>query len=595
MCGISALYRYTTIDNEDISKLRLMNEEMNYRGPDENGVWSDEKCGMAHTRLSIIGLENGIQPIFNEDNTVIIICNGEIYNYIELREQLIQKGHTFYTDSDTEVIVHLYEDYGLLCVDYLRGMFAFCLWDKKLGQLVAVRDRIGEKSLYFSEIPSGVIFSTELKAILKYFIKQPDLNLGSLLESVEYSYPQSLNKTFVEQINRVEPGQYIVVNKYGIKKKIYWKINNVKQNSLPFDEIVKTTQGLIRESVKLNLRSDVPVAVLLSSGIDSSAIAAFAKETMPNVETITIGYKGMSKYELDERELAKRFAKDINLPWNEVEIDAKDYLEAFEEYSSFIDEPVCDIAAIAQWCLYKKAKELGFKVLISGNGADEIFYGYDQHNATGEKLILAQLHRKLLPANSLKEKRNIIKFIVSNWQFLAKAQFSKALETDVLPDYFKEHFEKFVNSEYEDKSINGYIASNKAKGDLNGIDQIYSTLFKTWLPGNCLYLSDRLGMGTSIEIRSPFVDYKLVEYISSLPLEMKYRSNTSKFLLKKSLEGVLPEYIINRPKKGFAQPIALVDTIIDNYKNKYFKGQYKYYNSILTDRIISKLFAENLQ
>ena len=308
MCGISAVYKFTNITDTDKHKLEAMNEEMHYRGPDDRGVWFDEKCGMAQVRLSIIGLERGKQPLFNEDKSLVLVCNGEIYNYIEIKKDLLQKGHVFNSDSDSETILHLYEEYGVQCLSHLRGMFAFCLWDSKRKQFFAARDRIGEKTLYYAQVPCGVVFSTELKAILKYYIDNPQVNLQQLAEPIRYTSPISKKETYIEQIKRLEPGQYMLVDDPGIAQHHYWKRDLSDRFSGSFEEAKAETLRIMRESVDISLRSDVPIAVMLSGGIDSSAIAALAKETGREVHTITAGYKG--QHDCDERDVARRFAKE---------------------------------------------------------------------------------------------------------------------------------------------------------------------------------------------------------------------------------------------------------------------------------------------
>ena len=359
-------------------------------GPDDSGIWNDEKCGLAQRRLSIIGLEKGKQPLFNENKSLVLICNGEIYNYPELKNDLTSKGHIFESDSDSEAILHLYEEYGFKSLDYLRGMFVFCLWDSNKNRLFVARDRIGEKPLYYSQIPNGVVFSSELKAILKNYIKNPQLNIDELALTIRYSTPISKKDTFIDQIKRVEPGQYIIVSMDGIQKFYYWKRNLITTFIGSFDEAKQETLRLIRESVDINLRSDVPIAVLLSGGIDSSTIAAIAKETGREIHTITAGYKG--NHYCDEREAAKRFAHEKGLIYHEIELNESDYLDCFEEFTQYIDEPICDAASIAQWALYKKTRELGFKVLVGGMGGDELFYGYPYWNKLGESLSIHNKH-----------------------------------------------------------------------------------------------------------------------------------------------------------------------------------------------------------
>ncbi|MBQ9591393.1 MAG: asparagine synthase (glutamine-hydrolyzing), partial [Paludibacteraceae bacterium] len=339
MCGISAIYRFTKVTDHDKDALHKMNEEMAYRGPDGSGVWCDETCGMAHTRLSIIGLDNGSQPLFNADGSIVLICNGEIYNYIELRKELEDKGYVFKTDSDSETIIYAYEEYGEKCLEHFRGMFAFVLYDKRRKRLFAARDRVGEKTLYFAQIQTGVVFSTELKAILKYYIDKPQINAHALAESIRFNYPFELRQTYVDQIKRLEAGEYAIVDEHGLELHKYWDRYNHPLFEGTRDEAEKEIVRLMRESVGLCLRSDVPVAVLLSGGIDSSAVAAMAQETGKEIHVISAGYKG--QFGCDERVVAKRFAKEKGLIYHEVELDANDFQNIFDEYLPRIDEPVC--------------------------------------------------------------------------------------------------------------------------------------------------------------------------------------------------------------------------------------------------------------
>ena len=588
MCGISAIYRYTSIKAEDKQKLALMNQEMWYRGPDDNGVWSDNYCGLAHTRLSIIGLSNGQQPIFNENRSMVLICNGEIYNYIEIKEDLIKKGHEFCTDTDSEVIIHLYEEYATDCLKYLRGMFSFCLWDSNKNQLFAARDRVGEKHLYYSEIPGGVVFSSELKTILKHYINEPQISRKIINEQIRFSFPMDKKNTFIQQIKRIEQGEFIVVNCNGLKSEKYWSKPLSVSTQESEETVIQNIKDLLFESVRISLRSDVPIAVLLSGGIDSSAIAAIAKELGHEVHAITVGYKG--RYDCDERSISKRFAKEKGLIWHEIELEEKDYPSYFEEYSKYVDEPVCDVAAIAQWGIYKKAKELGFKVLLSGNGGDELFFGYPYYNRIGEYLQTAQLHRGMYPLLKLSDKFRLLKFLIANRNYLLKADYYRPFSNKMFVPHFYDDYNLFINggqlNNFDYPSI-----ESKNLDYLNGLDFLYNIKFSTWLPANCLYLADRLGMGNSIEVRSPLIDYKLVEYVSQLPLSYRYKADSPKYLLKKVLTKLVPDYILFGQKRGFTPPKSFVDEIVKQHNYKYLKSNYKYFNSVFTDKIISQFFS----
>ena len=596
MCGISALFRYTQIIDSDKEKLALMNEEMHYRGPNENGVWTDDTCGLAHTRLSIIGLENGKQPLFNEDKSLVLICNGEIYNYIELRNELVAKGHCFASDSDSEVILHLFEEYGVKCLDYLRGMFAFCLWNTINNQLFTARDRIGEKTLYYSQIPSGVVFCTELKPILKYYLDKVQLDKHALAESIRYNFPIDLKNTYIDQIKRLQAGEYALVDEKGMEIHKYWRREISSTFTGTEQEAKAEILRLMRESVDLCLRSEVPIAVLLSGGIDSSAIAALAKESGREVHVITAGYKG--QHGCDEREVAKRFAQERGLIYHEVELDASDFQDVFLEYSKYIDEPVCDVSSMSQWALYKKAKAMGFTVLLGGLGGDELFYGYPAWNTTAESLRLKHQHQSFFPWKGMKKKKDFFVFFLKNWRYILLAGYPYVINDKTNVDWTYDDYIAFASKasldyngelfSFENIDVHHSYQDGKCE-----IDQLYSDTFNTFMTTQCLYLADRLGMGNSVEIRSPLIDYKLVEFVSSLPLTMKYKLSSPKFFLKEVLEGIVPDYILNAQKRGFTPPITFIQDLVGNYKYQFLESDFKFFNSVLADKILTQNLIKN--
>ena len=590
MCGISAIFSFTQILDSDKAKLAFMNQEMYYRGPDENGVWTDDKCGLAHTRLSIIGLENGKQPLFNEDKSLILVCNGEIYNYIELKQTLIDKGHIFNSDSDSETILHLYEEYGEKCLEHLRGMFAFCLWNSVTKKLFVARDRIGEKTIYFAQLQTGIVFCTELKAILKHYLNKVQINEHALAESIRYNYPIDLRNTYIEQIKRVQAGEYAVVDEDGLEIHRYWKRDLNPNFHGTIEQAKEEILRLMRESVNICLRSDVPVAVLLSGGIDSSAIAAMAKETGREVHVITAGYKG--QHDCDERQVAKRFAAEKGLIYHEIELDSADFQDIFWEYSQYIDEPVCDISSMSQWALYKKAKAMGFTVLLGGLGGDELFYGYSESNQFAESLKIKHQHQNLFPWKGMKKKKDFLKFILNHWKYVLYAGYPNKINDKATVDWTYDDYMNFAETaklnflgeliSFKDIDVHCSYEDGKCE-----IDQVYKSIFDTFMTTLCLYLADRQGMGNSVEIRSPLIDYKLVEFISGLPLEMKYNSSNPKSLLKEVLKDIVPDYILSAQKRGFTPPIAFINELVEKYDYRLLKSDTKFFNSVLADRLLS--------
>lgn len=590
MCGITALYRFTNVSEEDKHRLVLMNQEMAYRGPDGEGYWNDSTCALAHKRLSIIGLDNGAQPISNLDGSLILVCNGEIYNYKELKQQLSLQGFSFHTESDSEPILYLYELYGTDCLQYLRGMFAFCLYDIKHKRLFAARDRVGEKFLYYSQLPTGIVFSTELKAILKYYVDKPHINAHALAEAIRFNYPIDSRQTFVEQVKRIEAGQYAIVDESGVSLHSYWQRRHFPVFEGTPSEAKDRLLHLMRESVTNCLQSEVPVAVLLSSGIDSSAIAAIAKESGQEIHVITAGYKG--SFSQDERSTAKRFAFEKGLTYHEIELDVVDFQSLFEEYIQYIDEPISDVSAMSQYALYKKAKELGFTVLLSGIGGDELFYGYPWQNKLAESIRLHREHMSLFPWKG--KKKQFIRYIARNWKNVLYAGYPTVKLDDSPPvawtykDY--QEFSKTASLMIYGESISfkdidvHYSFSSEAS-----LDDIYDFTFDKFMRHLCLYLADRLGMANAIEIRSPLLDYKLVEFVSSLPTEMKFKDQLPKSFYKYCLRGVVPDYILEGKKRGFEPPWSFINKMNNNYHYKRIQGESVFYNSMLADSLLTTL------
>ncbi len=595
MCGISAVYRYTHTTEQDVQRIKAMNNAMRYRGPDDEGVWHDEHYVAGQVRLSIIGIEKGKQPLFNEDRSLVLICNGEIYNYVELKRQLIEKGHRFMSESDSETIIHLYEEYGADCLQYIRGMFAFCLYDTKTQEVFAARDRIGEKTLYYAEIPCGVVFSTELKAILQQYIEQPQVDIQQLASPIRYTAPIDNEKTYIRQIKRLGNGEYLLVNANGSRCYRYWDRHILRNNVLTdisFAEAKQKTEALLRESVELCLRSDVPVAVMLSGGIDSSLVAKFAKDSGHEVHTITAGYKGT--FDCDERSVAKQFAKEQGFVYHEIELDESDFNDCFDEFTQYIDEPITDSAALAQWALYKKVRNLGFKVLLGGMGGDEIFYGYPYWNSLGESYAVRRYHESLFPLK--KHKQQYIHFLAHNWRKILYANHPYEINDKSLCYWMRNDYYRFAQDAtctYQNETFSiKDVSLNMPFPNLplgQEIDGVYDFQIDNIMTRAYLYLSDREGMGNSLEIRSPLLDYKLVEFVSTLPMEIKYKHGVPKYFLKEVLRGIIPDYILFARKRGFTPPTSFVQDVVNNYQYQFFTSSYKFYNSVLADRVCSLL------
>ena len=570
MCGLTLLYKYTSLNDTDLEKISISNKEMHYRGPDASSTWNDSKVAMGHVRLSILGTENGDQPFFNQDKTITLICNGEIYNYLQLRKSLKEKGYIFKTNSDCEVILYLYEEYGEDAVNYLRGMFAFILWDSKNKKVFGARDHNGQKPLYYAYVDDGIVFSSELKVIRKLFLCQFELDIGHIDRICTYTYSGSKENTYINEIKKIGPGEYFLIDNNRMIKKNYWKKSGFKKFTGTREESKKEIVHLLRESVHLHMQSEVPIAILLSGGVDSSAVATFAKECREEVHAITVGYKGSNSHH-DEREVAQRLCKDLGINWYNIELDPRDYKSYIHEFKDLIDEPNGDIASFAQWGIYKKAKELDFKVLLSGNGGDELFYGYPIHNKRAMALEFENQLKSFFPLTSKKIPR-LCSFLIKNWSGLYS--------------FFTQHNYLMKASPFNSTDI-GLIHYQSEESFRNPrdteLEQIYQFLFSVWLPNNCYHLADKLGMGQSLEVRSPFADHKLVEFVASLPIGFNFDEKLPKKLLREALEGILPDYILNAPKRGFTPPYKFVQEGLDSMEVKYLVDRKANMATIMSD------------
>ena len=376
-----------------------------------------------------------------------------------------------------------------------------------------------------------------------------------------------------------------------VEKKKYWSINTYSRDNSsdkPKKDIQKETYKILQDAVDIRLRSEVPVAVLLSSGIDSCSVAALAKKSREEVHAITVGYKESGSN--DEREYAKKYAKEKGLIYHEVELDQKDFKRYFDEYISVIDEPICDIAAIAQWGIYKKAKDLGFKVLLSGIGGDELFYGYQYHNQLGESWEAKTQLKKFFPINSWKGYVALLKYVYKNRILLNN--FSKVSLTHHFTRSFKASFYEFkqnyrVNKfQFELKDVDLSFFNP----DKNGIDNVYHFLLEPWLINNCFYQTDKLAMGNSIEVRAPFADNVLIEKVMQTPFDFLYTPDNPKGFLKEMMSNDLPDYILKMPKKGFTPPLGYIDDIVKSYNSKFFTSSLYHYNQVVTDKVLSNYF-----
>ena len=555
MCGIFGI-----IDNQDQflkqKGLRTLADQMIHRGPDDEGFVVKKSFGIGMRRLSIIDLSGGHQPISNIENTIHLVANGEIYNYKEIRISLEKLGYKFKTNSDVEVILHLYQEYGHEGIHLLNGMFAFAIFDEKLNQLWVARDRLGIKPLYYSSKESSFCFSSELTGLAKYLDAQ--ISKDSILEYLGYSYIPA-PKTIFEGISKLNPGEEMIVSNGEIKKNIYWKNNITPSYEGDSSDAVRDLDKLLKESVELQLISDVPLGVFLSGGVDSSAIASYAAEVNPKIplETFTIDFSGKKGEDIN---FATEVSKQLGTNHHSISVDAEEQFSSLEELIPLMDEPMSDSAIVPTYMLSKAARKLGMKVLLSGAGGDEIFGGYPRHfpNKSFSAGWFSALPKQIRYISAfflgfinpnfrirlLKPARNFITNISGvNFKFLSQCISSKGDYDSLL---------KKIDNDYD-------MASSKSSSTLMDID------LKDYLPNNVLSLTDKATMAASVEGRVPLLDHRLVEFAFSLKEEMNILNNEQKGLFKKTLASRLSKKLLWRKKEGFNAPIHLW---VQNWPNK---------------------------
>lgn len=524
-----------------------MNAAQIHRGPDGAGEFYADNVALLSRRLSIIDLQGGDQPLFNTDKSLALVINGEIYNYLELRERLRSSGHDFRTDVDGEVILHLYEKYQLDFVRHLRGMFAFALWDEVRGRLVLARDRMGEKPLYLFESEGRLLFASELKGLLHSGLVPFEMDPHAVDLYFHYQYvPEPL--TAVKGVRKLDAARMLIVEtaQWRVEEKSYWNIDDARPVEGDPPELIRQK---LEEVSKLQIRSDVPVGVALSGGLDSSAVASFAAKANTGLRAFSVGYTG--RPESDERSDAEELARHLEIPFFDVELDTPTIVEFFPELNYWRDDPVADIAGFGYYAVMKLARDHGVPVLLQGQGGDELFWGYPELRlAVAEAIETAESRRNPLRfggvRTALKEVRR--RFQNSNRLELYKhsPDFASAIvqTKKVYSPAFAEQIR--ANDVHRPASLSGDWHSPEVA--------LTAMVCATYLRENGITQGDRLGMASSVEMRLPLLDHEFVETVIGL---RKCRSDAKlppKHWLKEAMKNVLPDHVLNRPKRGFAPP-----------------------------------------
>ncbi len=563
MCGIVGIVHSDPARPVAPAVIRRMCEAIRHRGPDDEGLYVQGAVGLGMRRLSIIDLAGGRQPIFNEDRSKVIVFNGEIYNYRELRRGLIARGHRFGTHSDTETILHLYEEYGPECVQRLRGMFAFAIWDSAARTLFLARDRFGIKPLYVAAAPWGIGFASELKALHAAGLTERALDWEALDTYFQLGYIPAPATPF-RDVRKLEPGQTATwEHATGLSTRQYWDLPRERSHA-PRDLEARIVEWL-DESVQAHLVSDVPVAAFLSGGLDSSAVVASWALAADAPHAFTARYFGSGAASADETHLARRLAAQYGVKLTEVEIhpEVRDLLEPI---THALDEPHADESAVPTWLL-SQAVGASYKVALTGIGGDELFAGYRRHIG-----LLAGEHYAALPrtvqrgvsalANLLREPRGGSLTVDRLKRFLRPGNGSAP---ERFLGYLTRLAEPARRSLYAPglrHHLSGAAASTRFRelhqrhGAPTGLSAALYLDYKTFLADDVLALSDRMAMAHSLEIRVPLVDHELVERVFPLPDHVKIGLWQNKRLLKRALRGRLPEQHLRAPKRGFVGPTA---------------------------------------
>lgn len=564
MCGIAGKFYLDGQQPVDPHHIQGMMDMVAHRGPDGEGQYVSGAVGLGHRRLSIIDLSQaGKQPMSNEDGTVWVTYNGEIYNFQELCEELASKGHVFKSKTDTEVLVHGYEEWGIDgLLSRIHGMFAFAIWDGTRQLLFLARDRVGIKPLYYINTGKALLFASEIKS----FLADPSVVFRMSARAIDrfltYYYLPG-NETLFEGIHKLDPGHYLIAHQGRITTRQYWDLRfEVSPRWSRFDEAVEALQELLRRSIKDHMISDVPVGVLLSGGVDSTGVLRYAVEQSDRqIRTFTVGFEGEEFS--DERPYAALAARRYGSLHQDITMSAKVFLDLLPKYIWHMEEPVCEPPAIALFLVSRLARELSVKVLLSGEGADEAFGGYQTYR---NLLLLEGLKAAFGPA------KGILRFGLqalglAGWKrmtrysglvgpTLAQYYYSRTATPDspfsrLKPILYTAEFASALSDEKSDAATRHLFEQIDGRSSLNSMLYVDT---KTWLPDDLLVKADKMTMAASVELRVPLLDVQLLEFAASLPPRFKVRGWETKRILKAALEGSVPREILNRKKTGFPVP-----------------------------------------
>ena len=571
MCGIAGFVNANG-DAVDRVVLEAMNHAIAHRGPDDDGFYVNKNAGLAMRRLSIIDLASGQQPIHNHDKTKWIVFNGEIYNYQTLRAELEERGHKFYTRSDTEVVIHLYDAYGTDCLQHLRGMFALAIWDTVEKSLFLARDRVGKKPLLYSHQPNGdLIFGSEFQAVLKHPAISREVDNAAIDEYLSFMCVPAPRTAF-KHIRKLEPGHWLKWKAGQIESRRYWQPDFSKKIRISENEAIEETTRILRESTRLRLISEVPLGAFLSGGVDSSTVVALmAQESSSPVKTFSIGFE---EEDFSELKYARRVAEHVGAEYHEfiVRPNALDVIPTLVEHYG---EPFADSSAIPTYYVSKETRK-HVTVALNGDGGDESFAGYERYVAmriaeayarvpAALRKVFVEAPVNLLPTSEIKRSRfRDAKRFLQAANLPRTERYFRWMSTfnrDAKRGFYTPEFEASIAGQDPSSILDRWFATANGAGTL---DATLLTDQMTYLPNDLLVKVDIASMANSLEARSPFLDHNLIEFAASLPENLKMRGLETKSLLKKVAARLVPKDVIYRRKMGFGVPVG-----------RWFRGEMK--------------------
>ena len=556
MCGITGKIYFNPIRNVELADLKTMTNTLTHRGPDDDGYYIQNNVGLGFRRLSVIDLKNGHQPLSNINKSIWITFNGEIYNYKELKSDLLKKKYKFVTNTDTEVIIYLYEEYGEKCVEYLRGMFAFVIWDNNKNILFGARDRVGIKPFYYYIDNEKFVWGSEIKAIKATSNIETEISIRALDQYLAYGHTLRNNSIF-KDIIKLEPGTSFVIDPYknsDIKIIKYWSLQfepDYNKNEIDFEEELRYE---LKESVKMRMISDVPLGAFLSGGVDSSSVVALMSSmTNTQIKTFSIGFKEQSFNELKYADIV---SKKYNTEHHELIIEPES-INLLPDLVKSYDEPFADSSAIPTYYLAKFARE-NVTVALSGDGGDELFAGYGRYSK------MLQLHNRPMNFSIVNQFVSLIHRQIPDYLELKKWSYYFSVNSHdigALLGIFKPYERKNLYNNDIINTLDSYQSEiekikllNSFKGDF--ISKMQLLDFNTYLVDDILTKVDRASMANSLEVRVPILDHKVVELAAKIPVNLKINKLGQKLIFKNAFKDLLPDEIINHKKQGFSVPVS---------------------------------------